>query len=1246
MLKLKRIQIQGFKSFPDKLELSFDGSGVAAIVGPNGCGKSNISDAISWVLGEQSAKSLRGSRMEDVIFNGTRSRLPLGLAEVSITLIDPEFSSNITPIDLSSSKIHSNQISESDLDNPENGVKKLTNLSEDKPSLSETNNKKQNNSRTQSREVVVSRRLFRSGESKYRLNGRQVRLRDIQEVFLGTGLGPDSYAIIEQDRIGLILSSKPADRRAIIEEAAGITKFKVKRKLAESRLGLAKENLFRVNDITEEVSRQLNSLKRQAAKARRYRKLGDSMNELSKNLFSARNQKLMDKLEKYAQQFKDIQTQVDTKRHFVQTEEENFRKDNDKIFHLENELKEQKQLLSDSRLETETSRQKIHYQQEQVKQLGVRSQENSDELFQVSSQEEDYKVEVTQKELLLKEVLEQFKNLEAKHSSQIREYQKQQNELEESETACDLMRSEQLNLMTQIGDIHSQITQLNELEKQLSKQISRLEDERQRVAVNKKDLASSHDFASKKHKNEKNQLIDLKNKIEEQATELSKIKMQREKVQQQLTQKREETIAQSHRLQSLKELAAHHAYSTEAVKYLLSAVNKSEGTSFQTQGILADLIEVDPTHEVVVEEFLKQELEYLLVDSASTAHDGIKILQENSAGRATFLIQSQNQDEEDFDEIESLVQQLTQNDPRLIPVSGVVRLSSEYKYKLRVVLPQFFHSVIAPSYDIAINISQTYPQLTILTPQGEVIRNHVISGGGTTSSGHLSLKREIRDLEREVGLTQKELRSLEQETKTLGDSEEFEEEKLSQLNQAALDLDKTLIGSDHQLHHLQNELDNIKQHDESSASELLKIREEVSTLNLKLISFRSKINEATTRKVEIDQNLNLKQNDFRQLRQQIFHSSHQLSEVRSELSGCRERKVASENDLNRLKESLQTCQQRSTRLKSQQEDWAKQKVEIQSSINQIKEKLFNLGVRQASLESEIRTKEHAIEEIRKLQVKLGEDLQHWRIELEEIQSKKTQIEIDRAKLISDQSHLKELCKKELGQTLESIVGSTDDLVDEESFLQLEQQYEELRNRLDSIGPVNMMALEEFQECEKRFEFLSLQRQDLMESIDNTNAALAEIDQVSSKQFQEAFEAINLNFQERFQDLFGGGHGEMKLLDQQDLLGSGIEIIAQPPGKKLQNVLLLSGGEKALTAISLLLAIFEFQPSPFCVLDEVDAPLDDVNLGRYLQKIKSMSSKTQFLVITHNKLTMEIANTLFGVTMQEAGISKLVAVQLS
>ena len=325
-------------------------------------------------------------------------------------------------------------------------------------------------------------------------------------------------------------------------------------------------------------------------------------------------------------------------------------------------------------------------------------------------------------------------------------------------------------------------------------------------------------------KNQKNQLIELNNKIEEQSIGLGKIKTHRDKVQQQLTQEREKTIAQSHRLQSLKELAAHHAYSTEAVRFLLSAVNKSEGTSFQTQGILADLIEVDPTHEMAVEEFLKQEFEYLLVDSASRAHDGIKILQENGAGRATFLIQSQNQDEKDFDEIEILVQRLTQSDPRLIPVSKVVRLSNEYKRKLRAVLPQFFHSVIAPSYDMAINIAQTHPNLTVLTPQGEVVHNCVVSGGGTTSSGHLSLKREIRDLEREVELTRKDLRNLEKETETFRNSVQFEEEKLSQLNQEALDLDKTLIGSDHQLHHLQNELNNIEQHDKLSASELLRIK--------------------------------------------------------------------------------------------------------------------------------------------------------------------------------------------------------------------------------------------------------------------------------------------------------------------------------------------------------------------------------------------------------------------------------------
>ena len=310
----------------------------------------------------------------------------------------------------------------------------------------------------------------------------------------------------------------------------------------------------------------------------------------------------------------------------------------------------------------------------------------------------------------------------------------------------------------------------------------------------------------------------------------------------------------------------------------------------------------------------------------------------------------------------------------------------------------------------------------------------------------------------------------------------------------------------------------------------------------------------------------------------------------------------------------------------------------------MEEALFHQAVQKASLEAEIRSRESGLTELRSLQATVDQDLQAMRTRLEEVQSEKTQLEIERARLTSDLAHLEETCAKELGVSLAEIRPETPPTLEETEFAQLNQEYQELKDKIEAMGPVNMMALEEYQECEQRFQFLTTQRKDLLDSIEDTSAAIKEIDQVSREQFREAFTAINANFQESFKTLFGGGHGEMKLLDEQDELESGIEIIAQPPGKRLQNVLLLSGGEKALTAIALLLAIFKFQPSPFCVLDEVDAPLDEINTGRYAEMIKSMSAGTQFLLITHSKRTMEAADTLYGVTMQEAGVSKIVSVQ--
>lgn len=1254
LLKLKQIQIQGFKSFADKTELTFDGSGIAAIVGPNGCGKSNISDAIAWVLGEQSARTLRGGRMADVIFNGTRSRLPLGLAEVSVVLFDPEEAAQALSSTSSSSEAApaggdpaagrggSLPKGEAKIE----GSVRPTPF-EAKPD-SDSRKKKGRRTKTPAKpgELVVSRRLFRSGESQYRLNGRRVRLRDVQEVFLGTGLGPDSYALIEQDRVGLILSSKPSDRRAIIEEAAGVTKFKAKRKLASSKLEQARQNLLRVNDITEEVSRQLDALKRQAAKARRYRELSLEARNLSRDLFSARARRLKAQLSQVSEKFQQYQDQVDRKQRFIEERETHFRQENNALFEAETALKGQRERLSRLQMENQRDQQTIQYQKDRFDQLGVRSRENALELQLLAEQEEQYQAQAGEKQQALQEVTLQFDSLDEQYNARNREQELRQNKLGELETSGDRLRSEQLELLSRATTLRSAVIQLDEHEKQLGLQSVRLENEREQAARERRRMADTGKEAGSRHAREEARLRELAGRVEALSAEVDREREQQVRARQQVAGKREELSAQDQRLQSLKELAAHHAYSAESVRTLLSVADRSRGAEFRTHGIVADLVEVDAEHEGTVEQFVRQELEFFLVDSPSNAREGIDLLRESGSGRSTFLVPGNGASDPAADTLDVLIQDLVARDPRLIPMSRVIRVPSRHRQGLRSALPHLFHSLIAPSYQAALEIAHAHPNLTVLTPQGEVFRGQLISGGSGDQRGHLSLRREIRELYRRLESARRDLLLLEERFEALDRSVQAGEQELTRVNRQVQELEKELVGSNHRLEYLAGELERLSQRERELAGEIRSVAQERSEISRRRRLSGSEITRTEARKTEVEQTIDSIQADWRRLRDEWLQRSQQLSQVGSELAACGERKLATEADLERVRANLQACLQRRTRLDAQREEWAGQSLEIQTSVRQLEEGLFNRAVKRASLEAEIRIREGRLEASRRVQAQLGEEMQGWRLELDELSSRKTQIEVERARLASDFSHLEESCRQELGDPLESLQVEEAGEFNQEDYRQSEERFLRLRNRLDSMGPVNMMALEEFQECEQRFDFLNRQRQDLLDSIEDTSTAIHEIDEVSCEQFQQAFDAVNLHFRESFRELFGGGRGEMKLLDPQDPLETGIEIVAQPPGKRLQNVLLLSGGEKALTAIALLLAIFSYQPSPFCVLDEVDAPLDDVNLGRYSQKIKSMSGETQFVLITHSKRTMEAADALYGVTMEEAGVSKLVSVRMN
>lgn len=1249
MLKLRKILIQGFKSFADKTELAFEGNGVTAIVGPNGCGKSNISDAIAWVLGEQSAKSLRGGRMEDVIFSGTRSRLPVGLSEVTLTLMDPEVLREANapyPRDaagFADESLSENSAAAEASETAEDSTEHSQTIAIGAPAAVATRRKKRPKFRPKPGELVVSRRLFRSGESEYLINGRQVRLRDVQDIFLGTGLGPDSYAIIEQGRVGLILSSKPSDRRSIIEEAAGITKFKSKRKLAESKLEQAKQNLLRINDITEEVSKQLASLKRQASKARRYSELRGRMRALSRNLFNARFRSLTALLQQNEQTLDEVSKQYQEKHQQIENEEGLYRQNNASILVLESQLKDLREQLAQINLEADRGQQRIQFQKQQLQGLTVRSLENTQEIEQLSHQEQLHRHDIESKNQSLQEATQNYGRINTDYELQNSLCQALQTEVLDLESSIEQSRSRLLICVEKGATLRNQLLQLGEIEKRLEQQIIRLADERDEASIHQQESSLAYKSFEQQRQQDQEQLIELNEQISLLSDALQVLAEEEARSHQQLTVNKEQFSSLTNRLKSLQELATHHAYSTESVRLLLAVAMESPDSGFQTPGILADLIEVDPAYEAAIEEFLKQELEFLLVPSASEAAEGISLLRKTGAGRSTFLLCSNGQTSTD-EELGTLIAELRASEPSLVSLNGIIRFPESYNKVVREALPYLSLAFITESYKRASELAHQHPQLIFLTPQGEFFRSRLISGGGKAPGGHLSLKREIRELDSKTAVLQKEISEQEKGLQLLRESAHTQQLAFSENRHKAQDLEKALLSSDLHLKQIQTDLERASQRQNLAVRELQRTEEERAEVQARHSELETEIAATEAQKGQIESFISTQQSHLKELKDRSTQDAQSLTELHSKLATFGERKQAAEAELTRLTAALEDTLGRMSRLESQKENWLNQTRDIEQSIQMLDESLFSQAVQKASLEADIRSKDNDLAQFRFVQTGLDESLRLQRTGLEEIQNRKTSLEIERARFASDLSHLEETCLKELATTLENLCNESPVHVEEIDLNQLNLQYQDLTIKIEAMGPVNMMALEEYEQCDQRFQFLAAQRQDLLDSIEDTTAALREIDQVSREQFREAFAAINANFYETFQSLFGGGRGEMKLLDEQDEIESGIEIIAQPPGKRLQNVLLLSGGEKALTAIALLLAIFKFQPSPFCVLDEVDAPLDEVNTARFSQMIRMMSRETQFVLITHSKKTMEIADTLYGVTMQEPGVSDLVSVQ--
>jgi len=1204
LLKLRRVDIQGFKSFYDRTEMRFQGSGIAAIVGPNGCGKSNISDAISWVLGEQSAKTLRGTRMEDVIFAGTRERKPLGMAQVTLTMIDPQVANAPAPV-------HENGNGNG------NGHHKPESH---KPE-----------------EITITRRLYRSGESDYLINGHTARLRDIQDLFSGTGLGPESYAIIEQGRIGQILSNKPADRRAIIEEAAGIGKYKNKKRLAEAKLESARQNLSRVFDILEEVGRQVNSLKRQASKAKRYEELRTEMVAHLRRAVAGRFQTLEREAAKLALDLNQAQAAFHGFSEQVQKQERQQTATQESCYKTEAALTAARGRVAELNLESERTRGRLELQAKQIGSLEERLAAGDTETQDLESRQQREQAELEVHAQTMAQL--DAESVVAREQMQAKTLERDglQNDLRERERAIEGSRQQVLRLLGEASTLRNQLAQVDEYLAGM---------ERDSARARKEEESASADLTRLEQVK-----MELSAKLGARQLELESLGEQRRRVEEELKERRARTVEtrakleearaglsrQKARKDSLEEILSHRAYTTESVKRLFTAIEHGQIEDFKPAGVLADFVEVtDPAWEKACETFLHDELEYVVVGGWNDAERGVELMRAESDGRATFLVHP---------EAGAAAADVQITDPAITGrLRDTLRLTNGLAAAPEGLLPRLAHCFLVSERAAAQNLAPQHPDCYFLLPDGVSYHGYAVSGGRKTGGGPLALKRELRELSVTVEARQRETDGLIEEIEELEHGAAALAEDLERVRIQQQAQEKDALALDHEQRKL--------------AEEFARTGSRLSVARLEL-----------ERLAREDQRARAQREDNQRLagekEQARFDQEKALEEARGEFLGLQarahavgEEHAALRADLAGREERLRSERAAAARLEAQIRQLAARREELARELERMgvdRARLLadniELDQRAGVLAGETGAAVASVEQLtaeaangRAALAALEESLRALRISAQAAQERRGEIELELVKKQGDLKYLDETSRKELNTAAAEIAAGEDAPLDEAGVTEAEERYQEVRARIEALGPVNPQALEEFQEAQQRYDFLNTQRQDLLDSIRDTEKAIQELDLESRRRFKDAFDAVNEHFRTMFRVLFGGGQGEMRLTDEENLAESGIDIMASPPGKKLQNVALLSGGEKSLTAMALLMAIFRYSPSPFCILDEVDAPLDEPNIQRLTRLIKEMSRETQFIVITHAKRTMEAAQALYGVTMQEPGLSKLVSVR--
>ncbi|MGI4854432.1 MAG: chromosome segregation protein SMC [Janthinobacterium lividum] len=1276
MLKLKRVQILGFKSFCDRTDVQLSGSGIAAIVGPNGCGKSNISDAITWVLGEQSAKSLRGIKMEDVIFAGTRDRKPTGMAEVSLTLVDPDVYDASQAVNIASAGNRPAETQDWDETAERNMSAEATlaavadaqpgpippgeeteDIEVDAPSTEaqhegeasanpvvlKIRRRKFNRAPVRAGEITVTRRLFRSGESEYLLNGKICRLRDIQDIFFGTGLSGENYAIIGQERIGQLLSSKPLDRRSIIEEAAGITRFKTKKRLAELRLEASKQNLSRVDDIFDEVAKQMATLKRQAAKAERYGHLRDELRDKLRIVLRSRLVQKYDERTAADASVTDLTGRIDAQAATIETLDAEHAAGVARGYELDEELRGAQGRINEARVELERATARIGGNTDRIGDLAARIAGGTDELAQLKQQIGSLSADRDGLRLFLETATADTELARQTAGARQRESSEAAAQVNNADREAAQGRQASMQLVHRVSQVHREEAQAVEALAGLDREAQRLVTESEQARHELEALGRQRGQISLSFESVTDRLKRLEIEIAQLRLDLDAGRREEMETRRRGDHLRAEAATLTGRKNSLESLIRDHSYSSETVRKIFKA--NGIGTTVAPLGTLADFLEVDDEYGPVVDEFLKEELNYIVVKSWESADAGIGLLKGNVDGRATFLVHGKQDGDHPF---ATGMDARTSGDMRgAKPLKDCLRVLNGFGRALEVILPKLREGFIAPDAGTARALALKHPEAFFLAPTGETFHNVTVTGGKARSEGPLALKRELRDAQARLEAVQADLSRTDigvaglakkiAETQRAVESkgnERRESERdaansgaaLRQMDSEASRIEKRL--ADWALHTERNRDGRAGKQDliEAKQTEAARLIAEREAIDLR-------VNDAV-----------LRMEDLRRQREEVQAAA---AAAAAALAGLEERRRNASTNFEQNERMRHTTEQRILHLDGQLAGAAAERARREEENVELAAALETLSAQRQHLAGDAARLTAEGTGLRTAIAEKNTHLRSLRVEVEGLRDGRGTLQTRIARLSTEIEHLEAQSLQDLNLPAEELRADTSIAALDSTLLDAaETETRTLKGKLEAMGPVNMMALEEFEEASQRHSFLETQRTDLLDSIANTQNAIREIDDISKLKFDEAFGIINKNFSDTFVKLFGGGQATMKLTDESNSAESGIDLVASPPGKKMQNVLLLSGGEKALTALSLLVGIFEFQPSPFCVLDEVDAPLDETNVGRFARLIHEMSRETQFVVITHHKRTMSEADLIYGVTMQEPGVSKIVSVNLN